>query len=149
MDPIWWALIGLILGVLAGAGIAWALSGRIGPGKTVEVLKKENEQFREEVTEHFVQTAELINKLTDSYKAVFDHLSTGAEELVDKKALAERMPKVSGREVTLKHIGAPQRGDGGGTPGSATRPGQGTAAESRNPVKKGAVRSTLTAKRPK
>lgn len=107
MDIIWTGIIALIIGLLLGATGAWIwLRQRGGGDGSVAELKKENERFREEVNEHFVQTAELINQLTDSYKAVFDHLSEGADKLVDKEAVRERMPRVSDREVRLKHIGS-------------------------------------------
>lgn len=150
MDPIWWLVIGVVAGGAAGAAVVWALGARLGQGKAVAELKKENEQFRDRVSEHFVETAALINNLTDSYKAVFDHLSSGAEKLVDKKALAERMPRVSSREVTLKHIGAPEGSRGvRGSSGSERAGDSSRPAEPRNPVKKGAVRSSLHVKRPK
>jgi uncharacterized membrane-anchored protein YhcB (DUF1043 family) len=68
-------------------------------------MREENERFREQVNDHFVETAELINQLTDSYKKVFDHLSDGAERLVDEKVIRERMPQVSDQEIRLKRIG--------------------------------------------
>lgn len=71
-------------------------------------LKAENERFREEVNAHFVQSAQLINELTDSYKKVFDHLSDGADRLVDKDTTRDRMPQVGRQEVRLRHIGAPK-----------------------------------------
>lgn len=103
-----WILIGLVIGLAAGAGAAWYFLAGRGSSPSAEQLKKENERIREEVNAHFVQTAELINQLTDSYKAVFDHLSDGADRLVDKEAVRERMPRVSDREVRLKHIGSPE-----------------------------------------
>ncbi len=107
MDMVWTGIIALIIGFLLGGTGAWIwLRQRGGADGSVAELKKENERFREEVNEHFVQTAELINQLTDSYKAVFDHLSAGADKLVDKDAVRERMPRVSDREVRLKHIGS-------------------------------------------
>ncbi len=107
MDMVWTGIIALIIGFLLGGTGAWIwLRQRGGVDGSVTELKKENERFREEVNEHFVQTAELINQLTDSYKAVFDHLSEGADKLVDKDAVRERMPRVSDREVRLKHIGS-------------------------------------------
>jgi len=107
MDIIWTGIIALIIGLLLGGTGAWVWLRRHGGGDgSVAELKKENERFREEVNEHFVQTAELINQLTDSYKAVFDHLSDGADKLVDKEAVRERMPRVGDHEVRLKHIGA-------------------------------------------
>jgi len=109
MADIGWILIGLVVGLLAGGGSVWVYSTRAGKDESVETLKKENELFREEVNEHFVQTAQLINRMTDSYKAVFDHLSAGAGKLVDEEAIRERMPQVTDQEVRLKHIGAPQK----------------------------------------
>lgn len=110
---MWSGIIGVFVGLLLGGTAVWLwISRRGGGGGSVEQLKEENARFREEVNEHFVQTAELINRLTDSYKAVFDHLSDGAERLVDKEAVRERMPQVTDREVRLKHIGAPRPGPG-------------------------------------
>ncbi len=107
MDIMWTGVIALIIGLLLGAVGTWIwLRQRGGADGSVAEIKKENERFREEVNEHFVQTAELINQLTDSYKAVFDHLSEGADQLVDKDAVRERMPRVSDQEFRLKHIGS-------------------------------------------
>ena len=106
---MWSELIAVLIGLLIGGAGVWIwLRGRSSGGGSVEALQKENAQFREEVNEHFVQTAELINRLTDSYKAVFDHLSEGADRLVDKETVRERMPRVTAQEVRLKHIGAPR-----------------------------------------
>lgn len=102
-------IAGAIVGILLGGTAVWLLlDSKKGGADSVETLKRENERFREEVNEHFVQTAELINQLTDSYKAVFDHLSEGAEKLVDEKAVRDRMPQVGNEEIRLKRIGAPR-----------------------------------------
>lgn len=100
-------VIGLLAGVIVGVSIAAiVMKNRDGSDESVVSIKRENEAFRDEVNEHFVQTAELINQLTDSYKAVFDHLSDGAEKLVAPEVSRERMPQVSGEEVRLKRIGS-------------------------------------------
>lgn len=105
---MWAGITGVIIGILLGGTAAWLwLNSRSGGANSVATLKRENERFREEVNEHFVQTAELINQLTDSYKAVFDHLSEGAEKLVDQEAVRERMPQVTDEVVRLKRLGAP------------------------------------------
>ncbi|MDT8448821.1 MAG: DUF1043 family protein [Wenzhouxiangellaceae bacterium] len=123
-----WLIVGVVIGGAVGAALTWWFAGR-GSGGSVEKLKRENDAFREQVNEHFVETAQLINQLTDSYKAVFDHLSGGAEKLVDKKAIAERMPRVSDREVRLRHLGAPeQTGKTAGT-GQRSQPGQSDNSE--------------------
>lgn len=111
MNEFWWALIGLVCGGFAGAAVVWVY--REGTGsKSVQALQEENTRLREDVTDHFVQTAKLINRLTDSYKAVFDHLSEGAENLVDPETLRERLPEVGEKEVKLRRIGAPSDSTG-------------------------------------
>ena len=105
---MWAGITGVIIGILIGGTAAWIwLKSRPSGPDVVANIKRENEIFREEVNEHFIQTADLINQLTDSYKAVFDHLSEGAEKLVEPEVVRERMPQVSNEEVRLKRLGAP------------------------------------------
>lgn len=106
MEFVIWLIVGLLVGGGIGALATWWISRARGGAVSVMQLKQENDRFRNEVTEHFVETAHLINQMTDSYKQVFDHLSSGAEKLVDNKSLAERLPPVSGQEVKLSQFGA-------------------------------------------
>lgn len=108
MGTTTWAILGLVTGLIVGALLVWLITSRRRNEPTVVQLKAENARFREEVNAHFVRTAELINELTDSYKKVFDHLSDGAERLVDGDAVRNRMPQVGHHEVRLRHIGAPR-----------------------------------------
>lgn len=102
-----WILVVIAGAVGFGLGllVMWWFDRRRSAGSSMATLKKEQEQFREQVTDHFVETAERINRLTDSYKDLFDHLSQGAETLVDASSLRERMPRVSDQEVRLKRLG--------------------------------------------
>lgn len=131
---IWMGIVvaGLI-GFGLGALVMWGLSRKQSGGTSVASLKKEHEQFREQVTDHFVETAERINRLTDSYKDLFDHLSHGAETLVDDASLRERMPQVSDQEVRLKRLGNQSKGSSApkeSTTGESAKsePGSRTAA---------------------
>lgn len=130
METWVWLIIGLVVGIGIGAVAALLIRRSTGSQRSIADLKKENEQFREEVSGHFVETARLINRMTDSYKDVFDHLSRGAETLVDDKSLRERMPLVSGREVRLKHLGT-QAGSGPAPKGPT---GTATSAPARDPA---------------
>src|SRR6056297_378225 len=107
MDFIVWFSAAIVAGAVLGSVATWWWTRGRGGGETIGQLKRENEQFREEVAEHFVETARLINRMTDSYKDVFDHLSRGADSLVDEQRLSEKMPRVSAEEVRLRHLGAP------------------------------------------
>lgn len=132
------ATIAAIIGFALGALVVWLIDRKRGGGTSVAALKQEHEQFREQVTTHFVETADLINKLTDSYKDVFDHLSKGAETLVDDKSLRDRMPQVSDQEVRLKRLGSrsPQAGQDARTAQkSASASGGANRGPSRGEVK--------------
>ncbi|HZX23200.1 MAG TPA: DUF1043 family protein [Woeseiaceae bacterium] len=102
------AAIGLVLG--AGALFVWFRYGG-GAGGATSARRRE-EAYREEVADHFVKTAELVNQLTDSYKEVFDHLRDGAGHLVDEEILRQRLAHQDDEKVTLQRIGYAGSGDG-------------------------------------
>ncbi|MFO7763155.1 MAG: DUF1043 family protein [Wenzhouxiangellaceae bacterium] len=125
-------IVGLVVGGAIGALATWWISRARGGAVSVMQLKQENDKFRNEVTDHFVETARLINQMTDSYKQVFDHLSSGAERLVDDKKLAERLPPASGQEVRLGGFGAASPVDSDGH-SSSTRTGSDDSTTAHSP----------------
>ncbi len=72
------ALIGYLLGRSGSdAGKRQALSSQL------DEVKEELTTYKQGVTEHFEKTAALVNKLTDTYKDVHQHLAQGAQSLCD------------------------------------------------------------------
>lgn len=49
--------------------------------------EQEMKHYRRDVTEHFIKTSGLINNMTDSYRAVYDHMAQGAKSLCSSKML--------------------------------------------------------------
>ena len=171
MEIVIWLVVGLLVGGAIGALATWGISRARGGAVSVMQLKQENDKFRNEVTEHFVETARLINQMSDSYKQVFDHLSSGAEKLVDEKSLAERLPPVSGQEVKLSQFGASASAGSTDEGGGESRPGAGDrdrvsgsrrtedgsdkadkhddeASARKDPLKSGSARTDATSSRP-
>ncbi len=79
----------IALGVIIGA----ALSKILNRGPSVSELQQKLEesqdqldQYRKDVDKHFQTTAELVNNLTQSYRAVHEHLSQGAQKLTHHSA---------------------------------------------------------------
>lgn len=101
-------IIGLVAGLAAGAAAVW-LWFRYGAG-TDGAEARQQAKYREEVADHFVKTAELVNRLTDSYKEVFDHLRDGAGNLVDEDTLRRRLANEEDKDVTLHLIGYRDKG---------------------------------------
>ena len=71
------------------AGWYWAMNAR-GDNKRKLILDLETQleqasqsraDYEAEVAEHFSQTADLLHKLTDDYRAVYTHLADGAQQL--------------------------------------------------------------------
>jgi hypothetical protein len=106
-----WLLVmaGVLVGALLG-GIGALIALRRGQRDpdTVRSLKRELEDYRREVADHYVETAQRVDALTHAYKAVYDHLEDGAVRLVGEVELRERLARLedaTSEPVTLEGIG--------------------------------------------
>ncbi len=92
--------IWLAIGVLFFGGLLWGfMVGRSTNTAHQQAKRLEEElnqvrgefgQYKEQVTTHFATTAELVNNLTASYRAVYQHLATSSQSLCGDNA-----PKLS------------------------------------------------------
>ena len=105
MDPIYWLIAGLIGGLAAGI-LTVLLIQKFRKPQGFRELERQHKKLQEEVAEHFIRTADLVNDMTDSYKRVFDHLNEGANRMVEPQLLRERLPQDELQEITLRKIGA-------------------------------------------
>lgn len=79
-EPTFW-------GILAGAVLVGGLAGWFlrGLAESFEVrrLRTSHKKYHREVTEHFRETARLVGRMTEDYRAVYRHLAEGAERLAE------------------------------------------------------------------
>lgn len=47
----------------------------------LDTLQQEFDLYKDKVSRHFLQTSELVQKMTSSYREVYEHLASGSEEL--------------------------------------------------------------------
>jgi uncharacterized membrane-anchored protein YhcB (DUF1043 family) len=89
------------IGCLAvGIVLGFFLAGRVNtkPNKVTELeqklqeLQRSHSRYRDEVSEHFSTTAELVQQMTDSYKDVYQHLASGAQELCSGEVASKLLP---------------------------------------------------------
>lgn len=77
----------LILGCIIGAVLTRTLSPQEQKARSLETKLQDSEkqlsQYQQEVTQHFAQTANLVNSLTQSYKDVHEHLVGDALKLAN------------------------------------------------------------------
>ena len=93
-------VIALFIGGGIGGFVGWyvAMNNR-GDNKRKVIMDLESQldqaaqsraDYEAEVAEHFAQTADLLHKLTDDYRAVYTHLADGAEQLCgDQVSISE------------------------------------------------------------
>jgi uncharacterized membrane-anchored protein YhcB (DUF1043 family) len=82
----------IILGAVAalvGLGLGWLLGRRLSSEgqkyrdmeRKLDQVLQDKKAYEDEVVEHFSDTAQLLNKLTESYRDVHNHLAQGAGSL--------------------------------------------------------------------
>ncbi len=104
----------LAFGLLIGAAAAGRLGG--GPARVRELeeqlrrLRERDREYRESVSEHFNTTAELVTKMTDSYKDVYQHLAGGAQSLCSTEVASRLLPANSGNVFENKPADEPEPG---------------------------------------
>lgn len=95
--------IGLTVGIL----ITWLLLRQNkAKQKEHEKLAQTFQHYRQDVDKHFIDTAAAVDELNRSYQKVMQHLSTGAQNLMDKEALQEQLALRSNKSVTVSYLAA-------------------------------------------
>lgn len=106
-------VVAAIIGFIIGALLVWIISYLSRKKEQdeddatlqeLQALQKEYDQYRTRVNEHFAKTADSIDGLTKSYQQVFDHLSHGAQDLMDSEALQAQLEKRQNKAVTLAYL---------------------------------------------
>jgi len=88
IDLSWAWVIGLITfacGIACGIGIAYLMPGNRRRAQELQdklqSLQQEFDSYHNQVGQHFLKTSELVQKMTESYRDVYEHLSTGSQAL--------------------------------------------------------------------
>jgi uncharacterized membrane-anchored protein YhcB (DUF1043 family) len=74
-------LLGLALGAAMGRRTSSSEQKYRDVERKLDQVLQDKKLYEDEVVEHFTQTAQLLNKLTDSYRDVHNHLAQGAANL--------------------------------------------------------------------
>jgi len=91
------AIGGLTAGVIIGVIATYRFSNT-SPVKVrqleqqIEDLQQTHKAYRENVSNHFNTTAELIQQMTESYRDVYRHLASGAQSLCDHEVADKMLP---------------------------------------------------------
>jgi len=74
-------LAGLALGVLVGRRTSSSGQKYRQVERKLDQVLQDKKRYEDDVVEHFTETAQLLNSLTESYRQVHNHLAKGATSL--------------------------------------------------------------------
>jgi uncharacterized membrane-anchored protein YhcB (DUF1043 family) len=81
--------IGIFAGALVGFWIGqWSGGRSTGNSGALKKAQQDLSDYKKEVETHFETTADLVNKMTESYRDVYKHLASGAKTLCADEAKA-------------------------------------------------------------
>lgn len=87
--------LAFIAGIIGGALLYRLLKGSSPQQSRLEdQLRQAEEQlkgYQDQVADHFSTTAHLVNKLTESYKDVNEHLASGSQSLCNDEVTRQRL----------------------------------------------------------
>ncbi len=99
------AVISLVVGCIIGALLSRVLSPQEQKAKSLETKLQDAEnhltEYQQEVTEHFAQTAKLVNTLTESYRDVHEHLASDALKLANVDISRQLLKNAEGGDELL------------------------------------------------
>ena len=73
--------VGVVVGVLFASKLNIGSSRVQELESQVRTLKENHNEYQDSVSDHFSMTAELVQHMTESYKEVYQHLASGAQDL--------------------------------------------------------------------
>ncbi len=83
-----------VLGIVLGSIVTYLVVARNGRTRKLQdeldQLKDRFTDYRDQVTQHFMRTSELVQEMTQSYRAVYEHLASGAQNLCGGQIEAPR-----------------------------------------------------------
>jgi uncharacterized membrane-anchored protein YhcB (DUF1043 family) len=78
-------ILGILIGTVLGCMITYSLMTRNGRTRQLQLelnqLKENFQDYRDQVTQHFMRSSELVQEMTNSYRSVYEHLASGAHHL--------------------------------------------------------------------
>lgn len=90
-------VLGFLIGTVLGCMITYTIMARNGRTHQLRTelnqLKESFRDYRDQVTNHFMRTSDLVQEMTQSYRSVYEHLASGAQQLcgeLEQPALDDR-----------------------------------------------------------
>jgi uncharacterized membrane-anchored protein YhcB (DUF1043 family) len=93
-------VVGLIIGYISAAKRAPSPQAQRKLEEHLQKLEEQQEDYQQQVSEHFSETAQLLNQLTDNYKEVHQHLAKGAQLLCADQQASQQLKQLVEQDDT-------------------------------------------------
>ncbi len=94
-------ILGLLAGTVLGSMLTYSLMTRNSRTRQLQLelnqLRENFQDYRDQVTHHFMRTSELVQAMTHSYRSVYEHLASGAQRLCGNTASVSLDQDAAGR----------------------------------------------------
>lgn len=100
---------GVVTGLLVGMFVLPAGREAKRLASELDKLRAEYDDYKREVTGHFQKSSELFAGMTQSYKAVYDHLAGGARELCETPETDNVLAFSGTRLIEIEEVGSTVR----------------------------------------
>jgi uncharacterized membrane-anchored protein YhcB (DUF1043 family) len=100
-------ILGILLGIGLGSIVTYALASRSNRNQNLQTeldqLNRRFIEYRDQVSQHFMHTSDLVQEMTRSYRDVYEHLATGAFQLCGEQAETPSLGHQSPETLTTEH----------------------------------------------
>lgn len=102
-------ILGVLLGIGLGAIVTYTLVSR--NSRTHKLQRELNHlserftDYRDQVGQHFMHTSDLVKEMTRSYRAVYEHLATGAHHLCAEDPAAPTLSHHKSEKLAADNTG--------------------------------------------
>ncbi len=84
--------VGIVIGVVFSSRLNSSPSRVQELENQIRDLKESHNGYRENVSDHFSMTADLVQHMTESYREVYQHLASGAQDLCSNEVAGKLLP---------------------------------------------------------
>ena len=85
-------LIGVVIGVVFSSRLNSSASRVQELENQIRDIKDNHVTYRDNVSDHFSLTADLVQHMTESYREVYQHLASGAQDLCSNEVASKLLP---------------------------------------------------------
>lgn len=84
--------VGVVIGVVFSSRLNSSASRVQELENQIRELKDNHGTYRDNVSDHFSMTADLVQHMTESYREVYQHLAAGAQDLCTNEVASKLLP---------------------------------------------------------